>query len=89
MTLVPAENSVAEKEETFKSWLGEVAGQWWPKPDMMPLGAGDALHEYCHYSRNHSVNHPEAVRGAAEFERITGYAVQDFLVFQESLNKKK
>ena len=83
---------IEAQESTFRSWLGKVGNQYWPRHDKMPDGAGDAYNNYCHYRNNPAQDSPDHAKkdtAAHTFKSITGYEAEDFFQFTHRLDQEE
>ena len=80
------------KEAVFQSWLAEFQNRYWLNPEVMPEGVYEALQTYIHWDAHHMGKEKEAEgkmeEASANFEKLTGYNIQDFLKYEDAQNQK-
>ncbi|MBU0999466.1 hypothetical protein KKG24_04180 [Patescibacteria group bacterium] len=90
MSIENTKNPEQNKEAVFQNWLTEFQGRFWLNKEATPEGIYDALRAYKHWKVNGkrdeaSVKMEEATNN---FEKLTGYNIQDFLEYQKKQSEK-
>jgi hypothetical protein len=86
------QNPEQTRETIFQNWLLELKGRLWLNPDVMPEGVYEAVQTYKHFNAHRGGREKEAdekmEESAANFEKLTGYSLQDFVKYQDGQNEK-